>query len=61
MAQCNKPDPNLNLPRQAVIDFISGFIETFAVPAGEDKRRRRVEPTKRGARFSFTLFTFQSI
>lgn len=39
MAQCNKPDPNLNLPRQAVIDWILGFIETFAVPGGEDKRR----------------------
>lgn len=51
MAWPNKPDPNLNLPRQAIIDLISGFIETFAVPGGEDKRQRCTEPTKCSRRF----------
>lgn len=59
MARCNKPDPNLNLPRQAAIDLIWGFIETFAVPAGEDKRKIFFRPFYISKRLtiSFELFT----
>lgn len=60
MAWCNKPDPNLNLPCQAVIDLISGFIETFSFPRGKDKRRWCKEQTKRTVSFSFSFLHFKA-
>jgi len=60
MARCNKPDPNLNLPCQAVIDLISGFIETFSFPGGEDKRRWCKEQAMRTVRFSFSFLHFKA-
>lgn len=56
MAWCNKPDPNLNLPCQAVIDLISGFIETFSFPGGKDKRHWCKEQAKRTVRFFSFLY-----
>lgn len=60
MAWCNKPDPNLDLPCQAVIDLISGFIETFSFPRGKDKRRWCKEQAKRTVRFSFSFLNFKA-
>lgn len=60
MAWCNKPNPNLNLPCQAIIDLISGFIETFSFPGGKDKRHWCKEQAKRTVRFSFSFLHFKA-